>query len=72
MLLYEFYDRYSELPIPLREKRIDKLWYGVLTPDEIYSRLHRIETEMKPLEIERDELLEVAQKYFDSLPKPKE
>ena len=71
MLLYEFYRSYDYLPIEDREKHIDKVWLGVLSPAEIHRRLKRIEGEMVPLETERDELLEIAADYFASRPKPK-
>lgn len=71
MLLYEFYRTFEYLPDADREKYIDKVWLGVLTPGEIHRRLKRIEREMKPLETERDELLAIAEDYFASRPKPK-
>lgn len=71
MMLYQFYQKYGNLPYGYREKYVNLKRHGVLTPDEIYSRLRRIEREMRPLESERDDLLKIAEEYFESLPKPK-
>lgn len=71
MMLYQFYKKYSDLPYEYRERYVNLKKHGILTPDEIYARLRRIERDMHPLESERDDLLKIAEEYFESLPKPK-
>lgn len=71
MKLFEFYEKYNSLPIEDRDKYVDKIWHGILTPHIIHDRLRRIERDSRPLEEEREDLLSVANKYFGEQPKPR-
>lgn len=69
MKLEEFYARFENADLKQKSGTIDIMGYGGLTLYDIYMRLIRIEAQIRPFSTERDDLLEVAKRYFDNLPK---
>ena len=60
----EFYKKYANTPIGNRYEAINIIKYGLLTLAGIYKRIKEIDDELRPTEIERQKLLNIAEDYY--------
>ena len=59
-----FYKKYSNMPL---NDRYQILSYetGLMTLSDVYSQIKKLDNEMRPKKIEQDELLQIAEEYFN-------
>lgn len=78
MKSHEFYEKFANLPLDKRSIVLDKLKYDVLdysdnlgdlTMSGLYYQMEELQKELRPLKIKEQELLDIAEEYFNKLDK---
>ena len=69
MKSHEFYQQFSNLPLDKRFIVINRIKHGELTMGGIYYQMEELQKELRPLKIKEQELLDIAEEYFNKLDK---
>lgn len=64
MELHKFFGTYANTPLAERGLVLDFIQHGNLTLNGIYKRLKEISDITRPYDIERDNLLRIADEYY--------
>jgi len=59
MRKHEFYEKYANTPIENRFIIINIAEFGLLTLNDIYKEIKKIDEQIRPLEIRRQKLLDI-------------
>lgn len=69
MQLHEFYKRYANIPLHLRDTHISYEVFNLSTFSDVYKELHILGDMMLPHEIRRDKLLRDVEPFLDKIEK---
>ena len=64
MKLHEFFSKFANLPLDRRLIVLDRIKYGNLTFYELYRQMKKLEEKFRPLRMERDNLLKIAEEFL--------
>jgi hypothetical protein len=53
----EFYKRYANLPLGIRDKVVSVRYFGMMTWSDIYRYMHELDEKMRPHKIDQDDIL---------------
>ncbi len=61
MKIHEFFGKYANVPMSLRFTPLNFSKGGNMTLSDVHKRITELENQMRPLRIEEDKLLELAE-----------
>ena len=67
MKVHEFNILYANVPMNLRFVALSFIRSVTMTISDVYKRIGEIDNEIRPLEVEQQELLEIAEKYLKDI-----
>ncbi len=67
MKSHEFYRKFANLPLDKRFVVLDRIKHGGLTMNGVYFQMHQLDEKLRPLLIEQQELLEIAEEFLPKI-----
>lgn len=64
---HEFYKKYANIPLHLRNIPLDSTDLGMTTMHDIYLEMNKNDEALRPFHIKREQLLAIADKYIHKI-----
>lgn len=66
MKVEQFFARYANTPLIRRFTTINCFKHGLLTLNDVYAQIHALEDKMRPMRIEQDKLIKIAEEFYET------